>query len=892
MRPFHLTVRLFSRRLFSWWLIAAWFSGLILPLTGQVPPSITVQPVSQVVDPTQTASFSVQAQGIGTKTSGIAYQWYKDGIPLSGASGPALYVYNSGIPDEGNYYVVIGAFIGGTVQSSNATLTISRAPNASEKPPQIIGWSSPNGANANEGTTVTFKVATVGWKPLSFQWRLNGKVIAGATNEVYRIPGLSTNQSGIYSVAVSNAYGTVSQSAPPFTVNSLHATNDFFANRASLRENSATVYSSSLFATVEPDEPPPRRGVGGHSVWWTWTAPANGLATIDASASQFSAVVSLFHGDTLKTLTPAEQTGSYDSIANIQVTAGETVQVSVDSYGNSFGYTLNPDPIYTPPGRSAIALRFIQDTSPTEAPSITSNLVSTNLSAGETLGLSVTPTGAHPLRTQWFKDGIVLPQSTRTNLVITNIQAGDAGLYFVTVTNQNGSATSTPIAVTVSPSAPILMSGTSNLWVTEGYPLKLQAMVKGTAPLFYQWYRERNPLLGETNSVLAWASATPGMNGHYTLSVSNSFGSTNLPMVLVGVVPSPVRYHWSTLAGSLGQFGVADGHGSTARFWNPSGITRDHDGNLIIADSGAGSIRVVTPSGDVSTMATGFQFPLDVALEPDGSLLVPDGQNTTKTYRVFADGLRPWLSGGGWGITLGPDGAVYQIGSTYAVTQLQTNGTSKILVKNLSAPVDATFDPLGNLYIAEAGGSTIRKLSPDGVLTVVAGKPGVYSAADGPANSALFQHPNSVSFDAEGNLFVADEFGPTIRKIDTQGMVTTVGGFYLQSGSSDGLDADARFSGPRRVLATPEGILYVVDTGNHTIRVGTPVPVLTVSFPAGSLQLTWPQSPNGFVMETTTSLAPAAEWTGINSGINSDGHQARYSESAADGQRYYRLRHP
>lgn len=855
-------------------------------------PWICQQPVSQVVDPTQSATFSVQAQGIGANSPQIAYQWYKNNVAITNANGSKLAINNVGLPDQGNYYVVVGAFFGGTVQSSNAMLTISRAPTAAEMPPQITGLSSPIPASANEGRSATFKVTAVGWKPLAFQWRLNGSIIPEATHEVYSIPALSTNQSGIYSVVVSNAYGTVNQSAPPFIVNSLHASNDDFANRSTLRENSGTVYGSCLFATVEPDEPSPRRGVGGHSLWYTWTAPANGVATVDASASQFSAVVSLFHGDALKTLTAVEQTGSYDSIANIQVTAGETVQVSIDSYGSSFGYILNPDPISTPSGRAALILRFIQDPSPTEAPSITSDLATTNLSAGDTLGLLVTPTGAHPLRAQWYKDGIALPKSTATNLVITNIQAGDAGLYSVTVTNQNGSATSKPIAVTVSPVAPALVSGSSNLWVTEGYPLKLQAVVKGSAPIFYQWYWEGAPLYGETNPVLARAAATPGLNGHYTVSISNSLGTTNLPSVLVSVVPAPVRYQWSTLAGTPGQFGVADGHGSDARFWNPSGITQYSNGNLIIADSGGGSIRMVTPAGDVSTLATGFQYPLDVALEPDGSLLISDGQNTTKTYRVFADGPRTALNGGGWGVTPGPIGSVYQIGSTYAVTQIQTNGTSKILVKNLNAPVDATLDTLGNLYIAEAGGATIRKLSPDGVLTVLAGKPGVYSAADGPADSALFQHPNSVSFDAEGNLFVADEFGPTIRKIDRQGMVSTVGGLYLQSGSTDGRDMDARFSGPRRVLATPEGLLYVVDTGNHTIRVGTPIPVLTVRLSAGLLQLTWPQSPNGFVLETTKSLNSAPEWIGIHSGIASDGRQWRYIESAADGQRYYRLRHP
>jgi hypothetical protein len=210
----------------------------------------------------------------------------------------------------------------------------------------------------------------------------------------------------------------------------------------------------------------------------------------------------------------------------------------------------------------------------------------------------------------------------------------------------------------------------------------------------------------------------------------------------------------------------------------------------------------------------------------------------------------------------------------------------------LQTPVDFILDTAGNLVIAEADGPFIRKLSPDGILTLVAGKSGVYSGADGPAESALFQHPNSVSFDSAGNLFIADEFGPTIRKLDTNGFVTTVGGLYQQSGSSDGIDAESRFAYPRRVLATPKGVLYVVDTLNHTIRQGIPVPVISATLVGGQLTLTWTQSTLDFGLETAASVSAGSVWAPVTGATTLVGDQWIYTESTSSGPRYFRLRRP
>lgn len=837
-------------------------------------PWISQQPVSQIVEPTQAAGFKVRAQGIDT--SFLGYQWYKDGVALPGANNPTLSVNNVGLPDQGTYHVVVGSFLGGSVQSSNVTLTISRAPADAELLPKILAMSPPSNGVGTEGVAGTFHVTTVGWKPLSFQWLFNGQVIPGATNADFSISEVLTNHAGTYSAVVTNAFGGATNSVT-FAVNSTRATNDAFAHRAVLKDDGYSVRASNRYATLEAEEPPPRAGVGGHSLWWTWTAPFSGVATFNASASGFSAVVSVFHGDTLNELIPADQSGPGNYLANVQMDQGETVQVSVDSF-------------FSDGGGAAIALTFLQDPSADAVPSIASSLPATNLSAGDTLTFSVTPAGAHPLHAQWFKDGVLLPQFTGTNLVITNIQAGNGGSYFVTVTNRNGTASTPAVQVTVSPSPPVFLSVPSNQWVTEGYPLRLEASAKGTAPLEYQWKFNGKPLVGETNPVFRHPTAAVSLHGQYSVAVSNSLGGTNSSPVSVSVLSAPIRYQWFTLAGSPRQSGVTDGRGPAARFWSPSGITRDRAGNLIVADAGAGSVRLVTPNGDVSTIAKGFGFPVDVEVEGDGSILVQDQQRQV-TYRMFADGMRSAHSGGVWGVALSPDGFVYQLTGN-GIQRIETNGLSTVLVRNLNAAVDATFDSSGAVYIAEAEGPTIREFSSSGHLTILAGKPGVYAGADGLTDSATFYHPNSVSFDAKGNLFVADEFGPTIRKVDPHGTVTTVGGLYQQIGAADGVGANARFAGPRRVLATPDGVLYVVDTDNHTIRVGTPLPMPLASMEAGQFQVIWSKDVDGFVLETATSLSADAEWRPASGTIIDNGNQWVYRESTSEGPRYFRLRHP
>ena len=137
-------------------------------------------------------------------------------------------------------------------------------------------------------------------------------------------------------------------------------------------------------------------------------------------------------------------------------------------------------------------------------------------------------------------------------------------------------------------------------------------------------------------------------------------------------------------------------------------------------------------------------------------------------------------------------------------------------------------DAAGNVYVADRGDHTIRKITSGGVVTTLAGTARSYGSTDGTGSAARFNYPGGVAVDAAGNVYVADSFNHTIRKITSGGVVTTLAGTAGSSGSTEGTGSAARFSVPSGVAVDAAGNLYVVEPFNYTIRKGSlPTPVLT-----------------------------------------------------------------
>ncbi|WP_438479087.1 immunoglobulin domain-containing protein [Oleiharenicola lentus] len=315
------------------------------------------------------------------------------------------------------------------------------------------------------------------------------------------------------------------------------------------------------------------------------------------------------------------------------------------------------------------------------------------------------------------------------------------------------------------------------------------------------------------------------------------------------------EYVFTHIAGPLGGAGNADGAPNIARFNSPRAVAFDRQGNLFVIDGGNRSIRKVAPNGTVTTIGlTPGLNPSGLAVDDSGTLYVADS-GTSVIYKITSQGsiafagarYDPFYSGNiPIGINrdgLGTDARFYQ-------------------------PYGLALDHSGNLYVADSGNQTIRKITPDGNVTTLAGTPNIRGSVDGTGSTARFAGPVSIAVDASGNLFVADvstirrvtpggvvttiagaaelgtvdgvgsaarfnrptlaidssntlyisERGHVIRKVTLDGTVTTIAGLANALGSADGTGSDARFFEPGQLTVSSSGDLFIPDSSNDTIR--------------------------------------------------------------------------
>lgn len=144
-----------------------------------------------------------------------------------------------------------------------------------------------------------------------------------------------------------------------------------------------------------------------------------------------------------------------------------------------------------------------------------------------------------------------------------------------------------------------------------------------------------------------------------------------------------------------------------------------------------------------------------------------------------------------------------------------------------NVPVGIALDSAGNAYVADQNNGTIRKITPNGVVTTLAGTAGQIGSADGMGANAAFSLPHGIAVDGAGNVYVADTGNHNIRKISAAGAVTTLAGVAGSTGNADGPAATATFNAPNALGVDSTGNVYVADTGNSAIRKITPQGVVT-----------------------------------------------------------------
>lgn len=326
----------------------------------------------------------------------------------------------------------------------------------------------------------------------------------------------------------------------------------------------------------------------------------------------------------------------------------------------------------------------------------------------------------------------------------------------------------------------------------------------------------------------------------------------------------------TTVAGTTGIPGSTDGTGAAARFNLPGGIALDRDGTLIVADTGSHTIRRVTPGGTVTTiagsvgnfgaadgpaLAATFNSPAGVAIDSAGNAYIASSTTIRRltpagVVSTFAGTDGPGASIDGTGVAarfsgpsalvFGSDGILYAIDTNFEDSLVRRIGpeaqvsTFAGLVQSRTVDgtgIDARFgfargvavDGVGNVYVADR--ITVRRVSPLGVVTTIAGSDDGGAPVDGTGAAARFSFLQAIACDASGNVFVTDRHA--IRRITPSGTVTTLAGSVELAGSVNGTGGAARFRAPRGLAVDAAGNLYVADTGNYAIRRVTPAGVVT-----------------------------------------------------------------
>ena len=330
---------------------------------------------------------------------------------------------------------------------------------------------------------------------------------------------------------------------------------------------------------------------------------------------------------------------------------------------------------------------------------------------------------------------------------------------------------------------PIIQVQPTNVVVPVGGAASFSVTVSGTGPLTYQW----------------------------------QFNGTDLPNGMITTVAG------NGAPGDSGDGGPA----SQADLFYPSGVAADSSGNLFIADEQNDRVRQVGSNGMITTVAgTGrpgysgdggpatqaeLDCPAGAAVDASGNLFIADAFNQ-RIRQVGSNGMITTVAGTGTQGYAGDGGPATQA--------------------ELDCPVGVAVDTVGNLFIADAANQRIREVGTNGMITTVAGTGTQGYAGDGgPATQAGLDYPQGVAVDASGNLFIADAFNQRIREVGTNGMITTVAGTGTQGYAGDGGPAtNAELYTPFGVTVDASGNLFIADGSNERIRkVGTNGMITTVA---------------------------------------------------------------
>lgn len=351
---------------------------------------------------------------------------------------------------------------------------------------------------------------------------------------------------------------------------------------------------------------------------------------------------------------------------------------------------------------------------------------------------------------------------------------------------------------------PVVTTQPASQLVFAGQAVSLNVVAQGGQPMSYQWILNGKNLVGQTNAVLNFPTVSANDAGNYTVRIGNAFGSvTSSPPAMLIVGPSTGN-QISGIGGSV-TFDVGSSFGSTYQYqWQHNGTNLPN--GVITTVAGDGAVGFSGDGGAATNAA--LASPTGVAVDGAGNLYIADYLNSL-VRNVDANGIINIAAGR---VTNGSIVWGYS-GDGGAATDAE-----------LDAPISVAADAAGNLYIADYANNRIRKVDIGGIITTVAGKGVAGYSGDGGAATNATMSPTAATVDDAGNLFIADYGNNLIRKVDTQGIITTVAGLVMNGQSVKGYSGDggaatrARLSAPTCVAVDAAGNLFIADSGNNRVR--------------------------------------------------------------------------
>jgi sugar lactone lactonase YvrE len=324
-------------------------------------------------------------------------------------------------------------------------------------------------------------------------------------------------------------------------------------------------------------------------------------------------------------------------------------------------------------------------------------------------------------------------------------------------------------------------------------------------------------------------------------------GSATIPSISYSSIP----VFTSIVAGMSGSFSALDtGIATTSQLNIPRGVTADSSGNFYIADTNNNLIRKVTTSGAISTIAGGgilndgiatntqLNSPFGVAVDNSGNVYIADTTNNI-IRKVTTAGAISTIAGGG---SLN-DGIATN-------TQLIT-------------PRGVAADSSGNIYIADTGNHNIRKVTPAGAISTIAGGG---SLNDGIATNTQLSSPSGIAADSNGNIYIADSGNQVIRKVTPAGSINTIAGTL----GSTGGPFTQNLNNPSGVAVDGNGNVYIADTNNHVIKKVNSVGAISTIVGGGSSPST-----NPLLTQLNTPFGVAVDSKGYIYIANTNDHTIR-----------------